>query len=188
MVEAEVSKADMERLNAAMKRFQSEFGKKPLAAVKWAASNLARSLKAGTTAAKEFPQVQATRGSGKDKRKYWQAFNDIHGRLEHLKWRQKTHSKQDVKRIYRRSRHGLAKRIWGIVLSKVGGGGAASKEGKFADVEKQEDTVNPSIRMHDLLNYAEDALTGASVASAVEKAGNSMMKKMDEGLVKAMKG
>ncbi len=42
--------------------------------------------------------------------------------------------------------------------------------------------------MHDLLNYAEDALTGASVASAVEKAGNSMMKKMDEGLVKAMKG
>ena len=188
MVDGEVSKVDMERLNAAMKRFQTEFGKTPLAAVKWAASNLARSLKAGTKSAKEFPQVQATQGSGTDKRKYWQAFNDIHGRLERLKWRQKVYRKQDVKRLYRRSRHGLAKRIWGIVLSKIGGGGAASKEGKYADVEKQEDAVNPSIRMHDMLDYAEDAMTGASVASAVEKAGNSMMKKMDAGLVKAMKG
>ena len=188
MLEAEVSKADMARFNEAMKRFQSEFGKSPLAAVKWAASNLARSLKAGTKSAKEFPQVKSVKGSGSDKRKYWQAVNDIHGGLEHLKWRQKVFSKQEVKRLYRRKRHGLAKRIWGIVLSKVGAGGAASSEGKFADVEKNENAANPSIRMHDLLKYAEDAMTGASVASAVEKAGNSMMKKVDEGLVKSLKG
>ena len=107
MVEAEISKADMTRFNAAMQRFQTEFGKSPLSAVKWAAANLARSLRAGTKSAKEFPQVQATRGSGRDRRKYWQAFNDIHGRLEHLKWRQKVYRKADVKRRYRRSRFGL---------------------------------------------------------------------------------
>ena len=188
MVEAEISKADMTRFNAAMRRFQTEFGKSPLSAVKWAASNLARSLRAGTKSAKEFPQVQATRGSGRDRRKYWQAFNDIHGRLEHLKWRQKVYRKADVKRRYRRSRFGLAKRIWGIVLSKVGSGGGASKDGKFAEVSKDENRLNPSVSMHDTLKYATDALDGTSLASAVEKAGNSMMKKMDADLVKAMKG
>ena len=189
MIDGEVSQTDMARFAEAMERFQTEFGKEPLEAVKWASQNLARSLKAGTKSAKKFPVVNSARGSGSDKRKYWQAFNDIHNAPEHLKYRQKVYKKGEVKAIYKRSRIGLAKRIWGIILSKTGsGGGAGGSESKYGEVTKDENPRNPSFTLRDLLAYAGEALDGITVAGAAEKAANSMFKKMDDGLVKAMKG
>ena len=189
MINGEVSQTDMARFAEAMQRFQTEFGKQPLEAVKWASQNLARSLKAGTKSAKKFPVVNSARGSGTDKRKYWRAFNDIRNAPERLKYRQAKYKKGEVKAIYKRSRFGLAKRIWGIIVSKAGsGGGAGGSEAKYADVAKDENPRNPSFTLPDLLAYAGEALDGITVAGASEKAANSMFKKMDDGLVKAMKG
>ena len=191
MISGEVSQTDMARFTEAMQRFQTEFGKEPLEAVKWASNNLARSLKAGTKSAKKFPVVNSARASGSDKRKYWQAFNDVRNEPEHLKYRQARFKKSEVGAIYKRSRFGLAKRIWGIILSKAGSGrgaGAKGSEAKFADVAKDENPSNPSFTLHDLLSYAVEALDGITVAEASEKAAKSMFKKMDAGLVKAMKG
>lgn len=189
MISGEVSQSDMARFTEAMRRFQDEFGKEPLEAVKWASANLGRSLKAGTKQAKKFPEVNSTTGSGRDKRKYWQAFNDIRNAPEHLKYRQAAYKKSDVKAIYKRSRHGLARRVWGIILSKAGsGGGGGGKESQYGQVDKNEDRDNPSFILHDLLNYAVEALDGITVAEASDKAAKSMFKKMDDGLVKAMRG
>ena len=189
MIAADVSQQDLARFTAAMKRFQDEFGKEPLDAVKWASANLARSLKAGTKKAKQFPEVNSTLGSNGDKRKHWRAFNDIRNAPEHLKYRQAAYRKRDVQSLYKRTRYGLAKRIWGIILSKAGSGGSgASSEGKYAEVSKDLNPRNPSFTLHDSLKYAVDALDGITVADAADKAANSMFKKMDMGLVKAMKG